>query len=207
MGSILNKKLVSIVLSVAMIFTTLTACNGVSTKSNITLPPVSTVSQNKTVSTNSTNSDIQCYFPRANQDAEQVLIDVINSSKSTLNIAIYSITDENISDAIVEAKQRNVDVKVISDKVQSSNKYQKAILSDIKNANIPIKVDTHKGIMHLKVTIADSKVVTTGSYNYTIGARDNNDEVLVVLKDKDIVKQFVNEFNNMWNDNDNFTDH
>ena len=166
---------------------------------------------NTSVSSQLTNqladSKIECYFPRANQDAEKALLNIIDSSKSTLDVSIYSITNNDIVNAIIGAKQRMVDVKVITDKTESKGKTQKNLLQHIKNAGIPIKEDSHKGIMHLKVTIADNQVVTTGSYNYTESAEKYNDEVLVVIHNKNTVNQFSQEFESMWNDNKNFKDY
>jgi phosphatidylserine/phosphatidylglycerophosphate/cardiolipin synthase-like enzyme len=54
--------------------------------------------------------------------------------------------------------------------------------------------------MHLKVTIADSSTVTTGSYNYTNEATYDNDEVLVVIRDRDVARDWDNEFERMWGD-------
>jgi uncharacterized secreted protein with C-terminal beta-propeller domain len=71
-GFILNKKLVSIVLSVAMVCASFTACNNVSAQSD-NLSSISAISQNEIVSTDNVDSDIQCYFPRENEDAEKAL--------------------------------------------------------------------------------------------------------------------------------------
>ncbi|MEE4580561.1 phospholipase D-like domain-containing protein [Paenibacillus polymyxa] len=58
--------------------------------------------------------------------------------------------------------------------------------------------------MHLKVTIADQKIVTTGSFNYSASAVRRNDEVLVVIPDDTMAKQWTNVFDDMWEDDKNF---
>ncbi|WP_051074193.1 phospholipase D-like domain-containing protein [Effusibacillus pohliae] len=60
--------------------------------------------------------------------------------------------------------------------------------------------------MHLKVTIADKSVVTTGSFNYSTAASTTNDEVLVVLRDVEMAKAWDTEFERMWSDKENFKD-
>ena len=150
------------------------------------------------------NTEIQYYFPRAGQHPDKELINIINNTKSNLDIAIYSITDKDIVNAIISAKNRGITVRIISDKVESKNKYQKQELQLLKNAGIPIKINNHRGIMHLKVTIADNSIVTTGSYNYTEAATKYNDEVLVVINNGKVAQDFDAEFEVMWNDNSNF---
>ena len=147
---------------------------------------------------------VNCYFPRAGQDAQAGLIQVIESAEKTLDMAIYSFTDETVADAVSACAKRGVTVRIISDKTQSGNGYQKKILKRLKKENIPVKVDAHSGIMHLKITIADGKIATTGSYNYTKSADQENDEVFVVFHDEKIAQNFEQEFEDLWNDDSRF---
>ncbi|OPH62184.1 phospholipase [Paenibacillus ferrarius] len=144
------------------------------------------------------------YFTKADQHPEKALIDVINSSKTTLDIAIYSLTHPDIVAAIKEAKKRGVVVRIITDKIQSSGKTQEEALKLLGSSDIPMKVNKHSGLMHLKVTIADKQVVTTGSYNYSKAASTTNDEVLMVIRNSDAANTFSEQFDNMWNDTKGF---
>lgn len=142
----------------------------------------------------------QYYFPRAGQKAQPELLQIIGSSKKTLDVAIYCFTDQDIASALIQAKKRGVAVRLISDHDQSTIKTQKNILNSLKKAGIPIKVNSHSGIMHLKITIADQAIATTGSFNYTKSAETVNDEVFIVLKSADAAGKFENEFERLWND-------
>jgi hypothetical protein len=73
-------------------------------------------------------------------------------------------------------------------------------LAGLSGDGIPIKINHHSGLMHLKVTIADDKVVTTSSYNYTDEATYKNDEVLVIIRDPGVAKDWESEFERMWGD-------
>jgi phosphatidylserine/phosphatidylglycerophosphate/cardiolipin synthase-like enzyme len=146
----------------------------------------------------------QYFFTQAVQHPEKELIDVINSSKESLDIAIYSLTHPDIVKAIKDAKKRGVVVRIISDKIQSEGKAQLEALKILGSADIPMKINKHSGLMHMKVTIADKKVVTTGSYNYSKAASTTNDEVLVVIHNEDAAKAFSEQFERMWNDTKGF---
>lgn len=153
-----------------------------------------------------TNSNIIQYaFTQAKQHPETLLEDVIKSSKETLDIAIYSLTKKDIVDAIAAAKKRGVMVRIITDKTEASSRTQSEALATLKALGIPIKVNTHSGLMHLKVTIADKAVITTGSFNYTQAAATTNDEVLVVMKDRAIAADWEGQFERMWNDGKGFS--
>jgi phosphatidylserine/phosphatidylglycerophosphate/cardiolipin synthase-like enzyme len=153
------------------------------------------------------SNDIEWAFTREQQQhPDQLLIHVIDSSRANLDIAIYSLTNYDIVDAIANAKKRGVNVRIITDREGAGNKTQSKELAYLSRAGIPIKENSHSGLMHMKVTIADQSTVTTGSFNYTQAASTINDENLVVIHDAKMAQSFEDEFNLMWNDRKNFED-
>jgi phosphatidylserine/phosphatidylglycerophosphate/cardiolipin synthase-like enzyme len=178
---------------------------------DVQLPKTNIISDSLSALTTDTNTGtdtakVEYYFPRAGQDVQSQLISVINSADKTLDVAIYSFTDSKIGDAIIQANQRGVTVRVITDQEQAAGKTQKSLLKELVQAGIPVKENTHSGLMHLKVTIVDDKIATTGSFNYTKAAENTNDEVFVILRDETAAKDFETEFETMWNDKKRFTD-
>ncbi|WP_407308759.1 phospholipase D-like domain-containing protein [Desulfosporosinus sp. SB140] len=151
-------------------------------------------------------SQVEYFFTRAHQHPEQALESQINSAKTSLDIAIYSLTKKDIVESIISAKKRGVYVRIITDRTEAKTKTQASELLLLKKANIPIKEDTHSGLMHMKVSIIDKSVVTTGSYNYTQNASTDNDEVLVVIHDSKIASNWADEFEQMWDDTKNYTE-
>lgn len=147
---------------------------------------------------------ISYFFSQEDQAPDVQLINLINSAKSTVDIAIYSLTKPNIVDSILKAKKRGVSVRIITDKIQSAGKSQSVALDTLRLLKIPVKVDSHAGLMHMKVTIVDKTVCTTGSFNYSKAAVENNDEVFVIMKDGKIAQDWSREFEKMWNDGKRF---
>jgi phosphatidylserine/phosphatidylglycerophosphate/cardiolipin synthase-like enzyme len=154
----------------------------------------------------SSGTQVEYYFTRAQQHPEKALESQINSAKSTLDIAIYSLTKKDIVDAIISAKKRGVAVRIITDRIEAKSKAQEAQLQLLKSVGIPIKENGHSGLMHMKVSIIDKAVVTTGSYNYTQNASTENDEVLVVIHDPGIATNWEGEFQQMWSNTKDYTD-
>lgn len=197
----------AIISAVIIAAASLTSCAGI--HASVTVPSASSsVTYQAAVDlpkvSGSNTAKVEYYFPRAGQKAEPQLISVINSAQKTLDIAIYSITNSKIGSAIMQAHRSGVAVRLITDREQASGQYQKALLKSFIKAGIPVKIDTHSGLMHLKVTIADGKIATTGSYNYTKSAEETNDEVFVILRDEKAAKDFGTEFEKMWNDSKSF---
>jgi phosphatidylserine/phosphatidylglycerophosphate/cardiolipin synthase-like enzyme len=55
--------------------------------------------------------------------------------------------------------------------------------------------------MHLKVTIVDKKILTSGSFNYSKATASTNDEVLIMDRDPIAATKWDAEFEMMWSDN------
>jgi phosphatidylserine/phosphatidylglycerophosphate/cardiolipin synthase-like enzyme len=210
MGAIMKKLCVILFLGLLLLgCANVSATTGkrVSKKHKATEVTSITNANNTTVENNTTTaSNVSYYFARVTPNVDQQLISVINSSKSTLDIAIYSLTKKTIVDAIIAAKNRGINVEIITDNVESQSKAEKVELAVLKGDNIPIKINTHSGLMHLKMTVTDD-TVTTGSYNYTEEATKDNDEVLVIIKDSATAKEWKTEFENMWNDDTNYANY
>jgi phosphatidylserine/phosphatidylglycerophosphate/cardiolipin synthase-like enzyme len=154
--------------------------------------------------TKGAGSQLEWAFTKADEHPEKLLIGVIDSAKRTLDIAIYSLTHPEIVDAIKKAQKRGVAVRLITDQSQSNGKPQQAALEILGSANVPIKVNRHSGLMHLKTVVADQKVAVIGSFNFSKAAATKNDEVLMVIRSDEVAKSFAKQFESMWIDTKNF---
>lgn len=159
------------------------------------------------VSATSYEGKVEWAFTQEDQHPEKLLVSVMDQATSTMDIAIYSLTHPDIVKGILDAKKRGVTVRIISDEQQSGGKTQQQALKMLHNAGIPIKIDNHSGLMHLKMTIVDKKIATNGSFNYSKAASTTNDEVIMVLHDKKIAQSFGDEFERMWKDGKHYQDY
>ncbi|MHB8085379.1 MAG: phospholipase D-like domain-containing protein [Dehalococcoidia bacterium] len=160
-------------------------------------PPVSPTVQ-PTPAVQAGEPGIQAFFPRAGQDPAPILVKLYNGASISLDIAIYSLTHPDIVKAIGDAQRRGVPVRVITDSDSATSNTQKHAVNDLLNLGIPVKVNLHSGSMHLKMSVIDGKTATVGSYNYTKGASQQNDEVMAVVTQPAFVKSCQDEFNRLW---------
>ncbi len=139
----------------------------------------------------------ECYF-FPNLENEIKVVNMIRTCKKSLDIAIFTFTRDSISNAVKEAFDRKIKVRIIADDV-CSNMWG----SDIRNLaayGILIKTDnSQKYHMHHKFAILDESVVVTGSFNWTAQAIKYNQENIFFYENKDIALQYTNEFNRLWN--------
>ena len=150
------------------------------------------------------NIDISLCFPRYGEKSDGKLIDIINKTKESLDIAIFNFTDRNILQTILKAKDRNVAIRIITDKIMCLTPVQFFILRKLKRAGIPIKKNSHPGFMHLKITIADKKIVTAASANFTKASQSKNDEFFMNIQDSKMALEFIKQFDLMWSKTEDF---
>src|SRR5208283_3803153 len=86
-------------------------------------------------------------------------------AKRTVLVQAYSFTSAPIAKALVDAHKRGVDVEVVLDKSQKTEKYSSADF--LAHAGIPTKIDSKHAIAHNKIMVIDSATVITGSFNFT----------------------------------------
>ena len=85
-------------------------------------------------------------------------------------MAIYSITNRSIVDALVAAKSRGVDVALKLDKLESASKTQAAMITKLQAAGVPVEVSMLSRLLHHKFAVIDGRYVITGSFNWTVNA-------------------------------------
>ena len=137
-----------------------------------------------------------CFSPEGNCDRK--LIEFIDSAKTTLRIAIYSLNHEGITTAILRAHDRGVDVRVVVDKGQSksTNSGVPALTQD----HVPTRFGNFSGIMQNKYNIVDDQMLETGSFNYSIAATSKNAENQIYLSTSTIVSKYMQNFETIWAD-------
>ncbi len=127
------------------------------------------------------------------------LIAEIDGATSSVHTAIYYFTHPDIADAMIRARERGVTVQVLVEgeaDVPGGANYD--TVQRLLAAGIPCRDDANPAIMHDKFTIIDGAVVTTGSFNYTVSADEENNENLVILSSSRMAEAFEDEFDYLW---------
>jgi phosphatidylserine/phosphatidylglycerophosphate/cardiolipin synthase-like enzyme len=120
----------------------------------------------------------------------------ISRANESIHVLIYSFTLDSIDDALVEAYNRGVEIKVVFEKEQIStySEYQK-----LKVAGVLVRNDTNSDLMHDKIMIVDGVIVLTGSFNWSNSAENSNNENLIVINSTSVAAQYEAEFLKIWN--------
>lgn len=124
------------------------------------------------------------------------IIELLNEARQQIDICVFTISDNLISQAIYDAHQRKVKVRIVTDNDKSED-----LGSDIdrlKGEGVPVVFDHYNSHMHHKFAIVDNKYLINGSFNWTRSATSVNNENITVLSDQYLVSEFAGKFNSLW---------
>ena len=131
-----------------------------------------------------------CFSPRGG--CTEAIVDQIANAKSEILVQAYSFTSAPIAKALTNAFKRGVKVEAILDKSQRQEKYTSATF--LANAGIPTFIDDEHAIAHNKIMIIDKEIVITGSFNFTKAAEEKNAENLLIIRNKDLAKIYIDNW-------------
>ncbi len=115
-----------------------------------------------------------------NKGATQAITKALAEARSSILVSAYSFTSKDIAKALLDAKQRNLEVKIILDKSQVSQRYSASTF--FSNLGFDLRIDVKHAIYHNKVMIIDNVTVITGSFNFTKAAETRNAENVLIIR-------------------------
>ena len=122
--------------------------------------------------------------------------DLMRGCKATLDICVFTIADDRLTDAILECHARGVQVRVVSDNDKQHD--SGSDIARLRDRGVPVRLDDAPYHMHHKFALVDGCVLANGSFNWTRSATEKNDENLVVTDDANLVRVFGLQFEKLW---------
>jgi phosphatidylserine/phosphatidylglycerophosphate/cardiolipin synthase-like enzyme len=123
-----------------------------------------------------------CFTP--DHPCSPVLLQQIKAAQKEILVHAHNFTNRSIVKALIEAKRRGVDVRVIMNARHERD--QTYAFRTLVEAGVPVFIDRKARVAHNKVMIFDRRAVTTGSYNLTRAADKRNAENLVLIQDSPV---------------------
>jgi len=127
------------------------------------------------------------------------LIRAIDAARASIELAMFTFYSQDIAEALLRAKQRGVQVRIVLDASQSKNmKLDEWFAYNDFDVRLLSGPDPHGAWMfekmHNKFMVVDGKLLETGSYNYTANADDNNYENVNFIADAALLAFFTAYF-------------
>jgi len=124
------------------------------------------------------------------------IINRFANARRTVDICVFTITDDRISRSILDAHKRGVRLRIITDNDKAYDLGSDA--ESLRAAGIPLKTDRTPFHMHHKFAIFDGARLLNGSYNWTRGAAEQNMENVTDSGDTNLIGRFQREFDAIW---------
>jgi phosphatidylserine/phosphatidylglycerophosphate/cardiolipin synthase-like enzyme len=150
-------------------------------------------------------ASVEIYYAPEDLPGERLAV-LYGKARRYIYVAIFGITYPPIVKALVAAHKRGVDVRVISDRERLNDPKQQTALETLRLAGIPIKINRHENLMHLKQVVIDDEINTSGSMNQTGSGNRYNDERLDVFTDPVTSAKARDKFLSMWKDTERYQD-
>ena len=129
-------------------------------------------------------------------DCPQRIALLLRSTLRTADICVFTVTDDRLAGAILDAHRRGVKVRLLTDDEKSLD-----VGSDVgrlADQGVKVRYDRTPHHMHHKFAILDGAILLTGSYNWTRSAADFNDENFLVTDEPRLVRRYQEQYDLIW---------
>ena len=109
-------------------------------------------------------------------------------------MAAFVLTDREVLEALLQARRRGAEVKVLLETRNLGTSREEALLEE----GLEVRQDANPYTMHHKVMLLDGTYVVTGSYNFSVRAHEVNNENLLVLKSPSLAERYRKEVLRLW---------
>ena len=138
--------------------------------SALTIPPGTLLPQRAVISV--------CFAPE--EDCAAFAVRAIDHARHRILVNAYNLTTgSGIVEALVRARTRGVDVRVIADKRTPCER--NTGIPALAAAGAPIWIDHAVPIAHAKTMVIDDALTLMGSYNWTRNAARNSEDLNLVV--------------------------
>ena len=127
-------------------------------------------------------------------DAEDMLVEMIDNTQVSLDMAVMGFTRQRVIDAVVRADDRGVVVRFVGDAGYLHNRGYQTLLAE----HIPMVVGNGPHIMHHKFFLFDSRFIFAGTANISDTDLRRNSNNFLVMDSPPVVADFLDEFEQMY---------
>ncbi len=134
------------------------------------------------------------YFSTPSPEGLKPVADAIASAHTSIKMIMFHLSEKSIIRALIEARARGVDVRLILDAKNLESRSSQKIENELKNAGIVITPSSPEfSITHAKAMVIDDKRAVIMSLNLTTLYEKTRDYALTT-EDPDVVREFLAVF-------------
>ena len=120
----------------------------------------------------------------------------IAQAKTQIDVCVFTITDNRITDALFAAHKQGTAIRIITDNDKSLDRGSD--IERLAQAGLAVRMDRSEHHMHHKYAIFDDKKLLTGSYNWTRSAALYNRENIALIVGGPLLESYQASFEDLW---------
>ena len=148
------------------------------------------------LATLSDGTKIKSYFAPTDDAETNAIVAAIDLAHTKINMRTFFLTSTTIVDALKDAKDRGVTVRVILDAASAQNEY--SLHGDLRTYGVSVKVENWGGTEHTKALSVDGYIVVLGSQNFTYSGNTSSDENTLYIENRPMATAFDAAFETAW---------
>ncbi|XDD51834.1 phospholipase D-like domain-containing protein [Leptospira sp. WS92.C1] len=141
--------------------------------------------------------------PEKGRLSQNLLLREVDRAKHSIRYLIFDHFDSVLTSRLSLADRRGLEIQGVYDSpVDNEGKYlanvfqnpNSMILGDGNEERIPGDSFGKGGLLHHKTMILDERTLISGSYNFSVSARDHNREIMFRTEDSFVVNEYLQEW-------------
>jgi phosphatidylserine/phosphatidylglycerophosphate/cardiolipin synthase-like enzyme len=124
------------------------------------------------------------------------IVALLDSAARQVEVCVFTITDDRITNAILDAHGRGVGLRIVTDNDKAFD--PGSDVERLRRAGVPLRIDQSEFHMHHKFALFDAATLLTGSFNWTRSAAQFNEENFLVTRSPRLVSAFAEQFERLW---------
>lgn len=139
---------------------------------------------------------IKSYFAPTDDAETNAIVAAINAASTKINMRTFFLTSEDVVEALEDAKDRGVNVRIILDAASAHNEF--SLHEGLRTYGISVKVEDWAGTEHCKAFSVDGYIVVLGSQNFTYSGNTSSDENTLYIENRPMATAFDAAFETAW---------
>lgn len=133
---------------------------------------------------------------------EEKLINFINAAQVSIHIASFEFNLPRVTDALIAAKARGVDVRWVTDDengLEIDGNANRGQFTRLMAAGVEVKDDAGRtALMHNKFWLFDRQITWTGSTNITVNGIYKQNNNVIVIHSPEVTEIYEREWEELW---------
>ncbi len=136
----------------------------------------------------------KAYFSPGAQCRNKIM-NMLETAKRRVDVCVFTISDDKLSNALVAVHKRGVPVRIISDNDKADDHGNDVAF--MQQRGVALRLDNSPYHMHHKFALIDEYLVN-GSFNWTRSATEKNQENILVSDDSTLYAAYQEKFDELW---------